>query len=72
MATKYMHTIDGRPAVWSGEQIVWPYIKSTVVLEDNLKTIRQQQLKAKEFRMRNKFDYNPGRYGYVRVKVEEP
>jgi hypothetical protein len=64
-----MHTIDGRPAMWSKEQIAFVPFHGAVVLEDSLRTIRRQQLKTEKFRMRNKFDHDPDRYGYVRVKV---
>jgi hypothetical protein len=66
--TKYMHTIDGRPALWSGEQIVFPAINSAVRLVDDLRTIRRHQLLTEEFRLHRKFDHDPDKYNYVRVR----
>lgn len=71
MPTKYMHTIDGKPAQWSGEQIVFPYSRGSVRLVDSLRLIRRHQLLTEEFRMSRRFDYDPDKYGYIRVRVEE-
>jgi hypothetical protein len=73
MATKYMHTISGEPAYWSGEQIVYggrTRNSKAIPLVDSLKTIRFQQLLTKQYRTKNGFDYDMSRYGYVRVRCE--
>lgn len=68
MATKYMHTIDGRPALWNGLQIVFPASTSAVYTENSLNEIRRHQQATIRFRRNNDFDCDISRYGYVRVR----
>lgn len=69
MATKYMHTIDGRPALWSGEQIVFVSRSGAVKLENSLAVIRRHQRETEGFRLQRRLDHNSDLYGYVRVRI---
>lgn len=71
--TYYMHTLDGRPAFFDGEQICFlrRFGKPSMALAKSLKQIRLQQARSNEFR-RSLGDYDEiKRYGYVRVTAAE-
>lgn len=67
--TKYMHTLDGRPASyteWNGE----PYLylcggRNRVILADSLAQIKREQRSAAYH------DLGNSRYGYVLVYVNQ-
>jgi len=63
----YMHTINGRPAVYRGGQICYAIIRANVLV-GSLKKITQQQAASVKWRQeqgyRNRFEY-----GHVLVKT---
>jgi hypothetical protein len=71
----YLHTIDGKPATFDGEQISFvtqhpdwqdrPYPARPVA---SLRTIKAQQARAREYRRQMGFG-ELGGYGYVFVEV---
>ena len=65
--SKYMHTIDGRPATFDGYQICFATFHGPEnKLCDSLKQIRKEQQITKENRERDGMDFSVGEYGYLR------
>lgn len=72
----YMHTLDGRPAYFDGEQIVyandqatWEDVSNVCVLRRSLRQIRADQRRTEQFRKRNHFSAFY-RLGWVIVGTE--
>jgi hypothetical protein len=65
---RYMHTINGRPGSYDGEQICYATRSSPVKLHETLRQIRRQEVMSKKFRTSKGFD-NTAQYGYQRVLV---
>lgn len=64
----YMHTIDGKPAFYAerNEQICYAMRRQNFpILVEDLATIREQQRKTIDYRMRQRCDVDPGEYGYI-------
>jgi hypothetical protein len=70
MATKYLHTIDAKPAMCvSGEQICFrPFYGKAYPLADSLDQIRKEQKASLKYRKKYGFTTNV-KYGYVRIYV---
>ena len=65
--SKYMHTIDGRPATFDGYQICYAtFYGPANKLADSLRQIRREQQITIRNRKRDGFDVNVGEYGYLR------
>jgi len=72
MKTYYMHTINGHPAFWSGndEQICYmDFYGKPSPLSKSLKQIRQEQQATIRYRRANGFKDDKDKYGYKRVCV---
>lgn len=65
---RYMHTINGRPGSYDGEQIRYATRSSPVKLHETLRQIRRQEAMTKKWRTSKGFD-NTAQYGYQRVLV---
>lgn len=66
----YMHTVDGRPGYFDGEQIVFANDRGTwrddynfCVIVASVKQIDEERAKSEAFRLKHKWDVP--RYGYV-------
>jgi len=68
MKTKYLHTIDGHPAWFNGEQICFASPRKPLFLADSLQQLRKEQLAAKHHRASKGFPLF-FKYGFVVVKV---
>lgn len=69
MNTKYMHTIEGRPAIYEpNEQICFMCHGTNLILCDSLRQIRREQELSSKWRMAKGFDLMDD-YGYLRVKI---
>ncbi len=65
--SKYMHTIDGRPATFDGYQICFAtFYGPANVLADSLRQIRREQQATLRNRKRDRLDVEVGDYGYFR------
>ena len=64
---KYMHTLDGKPAMFDGEQIVTGC--DFVDLVDTYEDMRTQRRLAIAWRKRNGFTVDRFDYGHQRVLV---
>jgi hypothetical protein len=70
MKTKYMHTINGHPAVYyQREQICFLGMGRELVLADSLKQIRKEQIASYNWRLKEGFKGNLNNYGYLRIKI---
>jgi hypothetical protein len=71
MSTKYLHTIDGKPAMYvSGEQICFrPFYGKAYPLADSLDQIRKEQRASNEWRKKQGFRSDGPEHGYVRIYV---
>lgn len=70
--TYYMHTIDGRPAFFAGDQVCFMnFYGKPSKLALSLKQIRKEQAKSREYRQSIGFsdDHDRYRLGYRRVCV---
>lgn len=67
--TKYMHTMDGRPAHFVENQIWFVNPRSAAMLVPDRLTIRKQQRASRRWRKQQGFDAAIV-YGYVRVRTE--
>jgi hypothetical protein len=70
MATKYLHTIDAKPAMYvSGEQICFrPFYGKAYPLADSLDQIRKEQKASLKYREECGFA-SDAKYDYVRIYV---
>lgn len=68
-ATIYIHTIDGHPAMFDGDQICFAnfYGPGNTPCY-SLQEIRSQQQKSKTYRRKRNFD-DSMKYGYVRYRI---
>lgn len=66
----YMHTIDGKPGFWGGDQICFASHGHQVVneLAKSLDQIKREQEKTREFRKKS-CGYDDARYGYIIVST---
>ena len=65
--SKYMHTIDGRPATFDGYQICWAtFYGPANTLCGSLRQIRKEQKITRRNRDRDGLEFNVGVYGYLR------
>lgn len=65
--SRYMHTINGRPATFDGYQICYAIFCGTAnVLADSLRQIRKEQQITIRNRKRDGYEVNVGEYGYLR------
>jgi len=70
--TNYLHTINGRPAYFDGDQICYTtYYGKAATLCDSLRQIRKEQKLTQEYRERKGYDLHMD-YSYVRVAIHEP
>lgn len=78
MTTKYMHTIDGRPAAFQARYNSIYFLskhQQAAPLADSLRQIRREQKIDGDNRKNimggdyGPGDYGPGDYGYVKVKT---
>jgi hypothetical protein len=68
--TYYLHTLDGKPAGYSGEQIVFAMkFGRPVPLCGSLREIRMQQRLSEQWRMKRGYRAEPYVYGYKRVRL---
>ena len=68
----YIHTIDGKPAMFDGDQICFarhygPGNKPCY----SLKEIRRQQEATFKYREERGYTYKVGEYGYIRYRIKE-
>lgn len=69
--TYYMHTIDGKPAFWSGDQICYAsFFGRPDRLEPSLKNIRKNERRSRKYRNDLGLSDN-SRYGYFRFVVPD-
>lgn len=69
-ATYYLHTMEGEPAYFDGDQIVFVSRgRHAAVLVDSLATIRKQIRATEQFRLRHGFSFDPEEHCYVRVRL---
>jgi len=66
----YMHTLDGRPGYFDGEQIVFAEDRETwrddyylCVVVESVERINDERTRSEAFRLKHKFDVP--KYGYV-------
>ena len=71
----FMHTLNGRPAGWDGEQVVfadvmphWQDVPSPVHAYPELSTVKAQILASQRWRKRKGFA-NDAEYGWCVVEV---
>jgi len=70
--TRYLHTIDNKPAAFEGTQITFlNFYGKAFALASSLKQIREEQRATKKYRIQNGFPYDENRYGYFRVLALE-
>lgn len=62
---KYLHTLDGKPAYYNGDQIV--YGAQYTPLVNDLRTIKKQQQFSKEWRIKKGFGKVFPVYGYCKI-----
>lgn len=78
MKNLYMHTIDGKPAMYMPkQQIVFVSKYNRISFEemfvDSLSTIKRQQKASRKWREDNNMGLDlPDRYGYLRIQRVEP
>jgi len=74
MTKYYLHTIDGKPAGFDGDQICYAQKGKgwSAPLVKDLKTIRKEQKKTFKFRkkFKEKYDKYQDEYDYVIVEVK--
>jgi len=74
MVKYYLHTINGKPAGWGGEQRTYAGKRCwRAPLVEDLKTIRKQQRATFKFRKQFGEEYDPknqDEYDYVVVETE--
>lgn len=67
MKTKYMHTLDRRPAYYDkGNQVVFAGFRTRITLADSLKQIRAEQEASRQWRKAKGYDAF-SEYGYQKV-----
>lgn len=67
--SKYMHTIDGRPAMFDGYQICYAtFYGPANKLADSLEQIRKEQRITIRNRKRDGLDLHVGEYGHLRYE----
>ena len=67
--TYYLHTLDGQPADFSGEQVCYAvHYGKPNKLATSLKQIRREQQASREYRERIGFE-NDCEYGYRRYSI---
>lgn len=66
---KYMHTINGYPARFLGDQIYYAYYKKPTALADSLKQIKKEQIASKKFRRGKGWSDCEWQYGYFQIEV---
>jgi hypothetical protein len=72
MAIQYMHTIDGKPAYFAGDQIVFaPYRGKPAQLAPSRDAIKEQQRMTKAFRKKHGFDFNETRFSFIKVQTAD-
>lgn len=70
MKKVYMHTLDGTPAFFDGNQICFlPRARTQDVLRDSLDQIRAEQRKTIAWREKHGFWGGGARYGHVMFYV---
>lgn len=69
----YMHTLDGRPAMWDAgdRQLYMAGGRHRATLHGSVREIRRQQAAHKAARAAEGFDDSGWRYGYVLVEVPD-
>ena len=70
MKTFYLHTIDGKPGCFSGDQICFlPFHGKAYELATSLSQIRKEQEATKRYRLKNGWLFVSRRYGHRRVAI---
>lgn len=65
--SKYIHTIDGRPATFDGYQICFAtFYGKPNSLCDSLAQIKRERDITKKNRERDGYEFNAGEYGHLR------
>lgn len=64
---RYMHTIEGQPAWYDGEQICYASWRRVIPLVRDLATIKRQRRAANDWRTMQGFEPNEN-YGHFRVE----
>ena len=69
---RYMHLLDGKPAYFDGEQLVYAsrfdsYMTAERLFVNDLRTIRRQQQQTMEYRSSLRWEPT-GMYDYLRIK----
>lgn len=70
----YMHTINGRPAMYQPGTYIcyvnqWNRVKASEVFVGSLSTIKRQQEASRLWRLNNGISEEPlDKYGYIRIK----
>lgn len=65
---KYMHTIDGHPAEFLGDQITYAIKRRPILLVNSLSDIMRECRQTSAWRKRKGFYNDAGNYGHLRVK----
>lgn len=67
--TKFMHTIDGRPAFYDHEeQICFAVRRRAIPLAKDLNQIKREQRASRRWRIKNGFFPTSG-YGFMRIET---
>lgn len=64
--SKYLHTMDGRPATWYNDHLIH---SQPVELRDSLKQIRAEHTLDRKYRDALRQPTGSVRYSYVRIRV---
>lgn len=69
MNNLYMHTLDGKPAFYDGQQICYVGIGRKVhKFATSLKQIKSERIKSENWRNKQGFrDFEPNDYGHVLI-----
>ena len=65
---RYIHTINGRPARYDGDQICYALVTIPINTCESLKQIRREEKATVQWRASKGFD-NTAQYGHMRVLV---
>ena len=67
--TYYMHTIDGQPATFDGDQICFAHPRHGNPLRRSLAEIKADRKRTERYRRTLGFRFEPKIYGHIRVRT---
>ena len=67
----YLHTAEGKPAMFDGEQIVTVCTSTGMTPAMSVRQIRNEQQKSIRYRRSHNFEVDPAWYGYRRIVIKE-